>query len=72
MVDTSKLLSLTFISIMLIASYGYVTGEADAAAALDPTHTGKAFIAEVMPLFWLMLIMLSLGTTAYVTMEEIR
>lgn len=71
MVDTSKLLSLTFISILLIASYGYVTGEASDAATLDPTHTGKAFIAEVLPLFWLLLIMLSLGTTAYVAMEDV-
>ena len=71
MVDTSKVLSLVFISILLVASYGYVTAEADTASTADPTHAGKAFIAEVMPLFWLMLIMLSLGTTAYVAMEDI-
>jgi len=61
-----KILSLVFICILLIASYNYVIGEAQDAADADPTHSGKAFIAQIMPYLWLMVILSALGITLYV------
>ena len=61
----TKILSMLFVSIMLIASYGYVTGEVEAVADDDPTHTGKAYLAATFPIIWLFLIMVSLGYVAY-------
>ena len=70
--NEKRILSLLFVCILLIASYNYVTTEAQDAADADPTHSGKAFIAEIVPILWLMLIVGSLGVTAFVTWEEIN
>ena len=61
----TKILSMMFVSILLIVSHGYVTGEIQAVADADPTHAGKAFLAEIFPIMWLFLIMISLGYAAY-------
>lgn len=71
MANESKLLGLVFITVILVISYGYVTGEVQTLSDADPTHTGKAFMASSMPYFWMMLIMLSLGVTVNETWEEI-
>jgi len=69
--NESKLLSLVFIALLLILSYGYVTTETQDAADADPTHTGKAFLAETIPYFWIFFIVLSIGVIGVVTWEEI-
>ena len=58
-----------FISILLIVSFSYVTGEAQDAADADPTHTGKAFVADLMPILWVIMIFASLGLTLYIISE---
>lgn len=70
MASEKKILSLVFVCILLIASYNYVTGEAQDAADADPTHSGKAFIAQLMPILWLMVILSALGITLYVIAES--
>lgn len=67
----TRILSLLFVTILLIASYGYVTGEIQDVADDDPTHSGKAFLADIMPIIWLFLIMISLGFVGYATWEEL-
>ena len=61
-----EVLSLFLITILLVLSYSYVTDEVQAAATADPTHTGKAMLANIMPYLWLMFIILSL-TAAIIT-----
>ena len=67
-----EVLTMFLITIMLILSYSYVTDETEAAATADPTHTGKAWLAELMPYLWLMLIILSLVGAIFLTMSNIR
>ncbi|GAG79242.1 unnamed protein product [marine sediment metagenome] len=67
----TKLLSFIFVALLLILSYGHVTDSVQDAADADPTHTGKAFLAQVLPYFWLMFIILSVGVIAVVVFEEI-
>ena len=66
MSSEKTILSLVFVSILLIASYSYVTGEAQDAADADPTHSGKAFVAQIMPILWIVIIIMALGVTLYV------
>lgn len=67
----SKLMTFLFIALLLIMSYGYVTGEAQDAADADPTHTGKAFLADVVPYFWMFFILVDIGVIGVVTWDEI-
>jgi len=67
----TKLLSFIFVALLLILSYGHVTDSAQDAADADPDHTGKAFLAEVLPYFWLFFIILSIGVIMVVIWEEI-
>ncbi len=69
MSNEKKILSMVFVSILLIASYNYVTGEAQDAADADPTHSGKAFVAQIMPILWIVIIIMALGITLYVISE---
>jgi len=67
----SKLITFIFIALLLIMSYGYATGEAQDAADADPTHTGKAFLADVVPYFWMFFILVDIGIIGIVTFDEI-
>lgn len=58
------------IAVMLIFSYNYVVNEMQDAADADPTHGGKAMIAEIMPLVWIFLIVLDCGALIYVLAES--
>ncbi len=69
MSSEKKILSMVFVCILLIASYSYVTGEAQDAADADPTHSGKAFVAQIMPILWIVIIIMALGVTLYVIAE---
>ena len=69
MSSEKKILSMVFVCILLIASYNYVTGEAQDAADADPTHSGKAYIAQIMPILWIVIIIMALGITLYVIAE---
>lgn len=69
MSNEKKILSMVFVSILLIASYSYVTGEAQDAADADPTHSGKAFVAQIMSILWIVIIIMALGITLYVIAE---
>ena len=60
------------IGIMLILSYSYVTDEVEAAATADPTHTGKAWLALLMPYLWLMFIILTLVGAIFITMSNVH
>ena len=61
----TKILSMLFVSIMLIVSYGFVTGEIQDVSDADPTHAGKAYLAATFPIMWLFLIMVSIGYMDY-------
>ena len=67
----TQILSMMFVCILLIVSYGYVTGEIQAVADADPTHAGKAYLADVFPIIWLFLIMISIGYLAYAVSQEL-
>ena len=53
-------LSMFLITILLVLSYQYVVDEAEAAATADPTHTGKALLATLMPFLWIIFIICGL------------
>jgi len=55
-----EVLTMFLITIMLVLSYQYVVGEAEAAATADPTHTGKALLATLMPYLWIIFIICGL------------
>lgn len=55
-----KILSSFMVCLLLVLSYQYVIDETSDAATADPTHTGKAFLANIMPYLWLMFIILAL------------
>jgi len=67
-----EVLTVFLIAIMLILSYSYVTDETEAAATADPTHTGKAWLALLMPYLWLMLIILALVGAIFLTMSNVH
>jgi hypothetical protein len=56
------------ITILLVLSYSYVIDEVQAAATADPTHAGKAMLANIMPYLWLMFIILSLAAAIVTVM----
>ena len=64
-----EVLSLFLITILLVLSYSYVIDEVQAAATADPTHTGKAMLANIMPYLWLMFIILSLAAAILTIMK---
>ena len=67
-----EVLTLFLITILLVLSYSYVTDEVQAAATADPTHTGKAMLAEIMPYLWLMFIILSLAGAIFRVMRDVH
>lgn len=67
-----EVLTMFLISMLLILSYSYVIDEIEAAATADPTHTGKAWLALLMPYLWLMLIILSLVGAIFLTMSDVH
>ena len=67
-----EVLTMLLIGIMLILSYSYVTDEVEAAATADPTHTGKAWLALLMPYLWLMFIILTLASAIFLTMSNVH
>ena len=56
--DQSKIVGLVIVAFLFVASYGYVTTEAQDVSDADPTHNGKAFLAEYLPFFWVIFILL--------------
>ena len=71
MSDEAKILTMFLIVALLMFSYQYVIDETEAAATADPTHTGKALLAEIMPWLWLMFIILALAVAVVVTFETL-
>ena len=60
------------ITALLILSYQYVVNETEAAATADPTHTGKALLAEIVPYLWLMFIIAALCGALLLVMGNMR
>jgi len=72
MSDEAKILTMFLICALLIFSYQYVIDETEAAATADPTHTGKALLAEIMPWLWLMFIILALAVAVVVISDSLK
>ena len=56
--NETKIVGLVIVAFLFVASYSYVTSEAQAVSDADPTHNGKAFLADYLPFFWVIFILL--------------
>lgn len=70
--DEAKVFSLFLVCILLVASYQYVVDEVQDAADADPTHSGKAFMANIMPYLYVFMIVAAIGVTGYVLFQEVN
>ncbi len=61
--DESKVFALLMIAFLFVASFSYVTTEAQDVSTADPTHNGKEFLAEYLPFFWIIMILALVGVT---------
>lgn len=72
MSNEKAIFSMILVCFLLVFSYSYLIDEVQAGADADPTHSGKAWMADIFPYLYLVILFGAVGVTGVVVFEQVK